>query len=61
MPMDMKECFKYRYGVEWDECEMRDTKFAWVMIWEHAKDYFTGNQTSNNAEYYTTENMNGQY
>lgn len=57
----MKESFKYRYGKEWDECEDRNTKFAWVMIWEHAKDYYTRNQNavSGSAEYYTAENMNG--
>lgn len=41
MPMDMKECWKYRYGVEWDDCEMRDTKLLWVMVWDHSKDYYT--------------------
>lgn len=39
--MDMKEAFEYRYGVKWDEFQDANTKFLWVMVWEHAKDYYT--------------------
>lgn len=41
MAMDMKESFKYRYGVEWDDLDNPNVKFLWVMVWEHAKDYYT--------------------
>lgn len=39
--MDMKQAFEYRYGVPWDEFEDRNTKYIWVLVWEHAKDYYT--------------------
>lgn len=37
--MDMKQAFEYRYGVPWDEFKDANTKFFWVMVWEHATDY----------------------
>lgn len=37
--MDMKESFEYRYGIPWDQFEDRNTKFIWVMVWEHAVEY----------------------